>query len=259
MNKLQLFFTKEKIYAFLVHFGLSLIVFFVLLYLILFVWYPEPLFSTDGGWQGIRLIAFVDIVLGPFLTLIIFKKGKRWLKLDLAIIAVIQIGALISGIMVVYGEHPVAVVILDNRFYPITADQIKSAGIDKATLYQYSDLRPPIIYVNLPEDPEKLVDIITKSFKDSRELRFHGELYERLSLKTKVLLRKNALSTEDFIKNNPKNSEIYQQFMKKNKYKNHSLIYFSIFSRYVFGIAVLDNETFEILEILNIYPPGLGG
>ncbi|MFV2014683.1 MAG: hypothetical protein ACC656_04605, partial [Candidatus Heimdallarchaeota archaeon] len=257
-GRLKAFFTKEKIHAFLIHLGISLIIFSILLYFILVEWYPQPLFANDGGWQGIRLIAFVDIVLGPFLTLIVYKKGKPRLKLDLAIIAVIQISALVSGIIVVYNEHPIAVVILNNRLYPITAAQVKKAEIEKTSLYQYSDLRPPLIFVKTPNDLSKLVDVISKSFRDGRELRLHGEFYEKLSSENKVLLRQGALSIDEFIDNKPNNNKIYQQFLKGSHYENNSILYFPIYSRYVFGIAVLDNDTFEILEILDIYPPNFG-
>ena len=55
--------------AFLIHFGISLIVFIVLAAIMRLVWYPGDLFWMDGGWQGMQLIAPIDLVLGPALTL----------------------------------------------------------------------------------------------------------------------------------------------------------------------------------------------
>ena len=45
--------------AFAVHLGISLVIFIILGYLILFHWYPDFFFASDGGWQGIRIVAFV--------------------------------------------------------------------------------------------------------------------------------------------------------------------------------------------------------
>ena len=42
-----------------------MVIFIIIGYLILFHWYPDFFFASDGGWQGIRIIAFVDLVLGP--------------------------------------------------------------------------------------------------------------------------------------------------------------------------------------------------
>ena len=51
---------------------------------------------------------------------------------------------------------------------------------------------------------------------------------------------------------------MYEDFLKENKYQGRSLIYFPLYSRYEFGIAVLDRDTFEMLDILNIFPPKVG-
>ena len=50
--------------AFSIHFAISFVIFLILLYFILVQWYPQPLFSTDGGWRVIRIIVGVDLVLG---------------------------------------------------------------------------------------------------------------------------------------------------------------------------------------------------
>jgi len=52
--------------AFLIHLGISTVIFLILLYFIVFHWYPHPFFAKGGGWQGVRLITGVDLVLGPF-------------------------------------------------------------------------------------------------------------------------------------------------------------------------------------------------
>ncbi|MFV2059796.1 MAG: hypothetical protein ACC653_03875 [Gammaproteobacteria bacterium] len=258
MGRLSQFFTKDKIHAFLIHLGISLVIFSVLLYFILVEWYPQPLFNTDGGWQGIRLIAFVDIVLGPVLTLVVFKKGKPRLKLDLGIIAAIQISALISGVFVVYGEHPVAVVLLQNRLTPITANQFSEAGIDLKSLYRYSDLRPPIIFARVPQDETELAKLTLKISGEGRSLRLAEELYEKLTDKNKKELKKQTLAVAKYVESDEAKSTVFNDFLNKDKYKNHSLIYFPLYSRYEYGIAVLDSDTFEILDILHILPPDLG-
>ena len=72
----------SRIKAFLIHLGISAVIFFILLYLIIFHWYPGFLFTADGGWQGVRIIAAVDLVLGPLLTLVVYKAGKPSLKME---------------------------------------------------------------------------------------------------------------------------------------------------------------------------------
>ena len=79
---------KYKLKAISIHLLLSLLIFVVILYFILFDWYPEPFFTAQGGWQGIQLMAFVDLVLGPVLTFIVYDqlKQRKLIILDLSVI-----------------------------------------------------------------------------------------------------------------------------------------------------------------------------
>ena len=65
-----------KIQAFLIHLGISAGVVGLLVLLMLMQWYPQPWFSHDGGWHVFRLILLVDVVLGPTLTLVVFRRGN---------------------------------------------------------------------------------------------------------------------------------------------------------------------------------------
>ena len=98
---------RSKLHASGIHLGLSLVIFFVLLYLIVFHWFPPPYFSIDGGWQGVRIVAAVDLVLGPALTFIIFNPNKRLrlIVFDLGVIFIFQVLALIYGVQTTYSLH----------------------------------------------------------------------------------------------------------------------------------------------------------
>ena len=84
--------------------------------LIFFVWYPHPYFQAVGAWSVLRILVGVDLVLGPVLTLILFKPGKRGLKFDLCFIACVQLAAFVYGITVIYGERPYVNVFAVDRF-----------------------------------------------------------------------------------------------------------------------------------------------
>ncbi|HIM07378.1 MAG TPA: hypothetical protein EYG49_02405 [Gammaproteobacteria bacterium] len=81
---------ENRFQAFAIHIFISALIFIVLAIMITYLWYPRFLFKTDGGWNGIRLIAGIDFIIGPTLTLIVYKVGKKGLKLDLVLIGLIQ-------------------------------------------------------------------------------------------------------------------------------------------------------------------------
>lgn len=154
-----LLITKVKATA--VHLGMSLIVFAYLAYQIYYNWYPQPYFEVDGGWQGIRLVGAVDLVLGPFITFLIFDPGKRLraILFDLVVIAVIQLGALAYGIHTTYSQRPVAIVLIDEFVIPATIEHYAGKLDSTDQLQRFSDEKPPIIYADLPKTEEGLAEI----------------------------------------------------------------------------------------------------
>lgn len=256
MSRFKAFFNKDKINAFLIHLGISLVIFLILLYFIVYHWYPYPLFNTDGGWQGIRLIAFVDIVLGPFLTLVVFKKGKPGLKLDLAIIAFIQFGALLSGTWVVYKEHPALVVFLEDSFRSVTVSQLIEQDISVSSVKRYDNFSMPMAFVNLPDDPDALHKLRGESLRTGRSLSLYAELYAQINDEHKQTMHSFGIDMEDLVNNRPQSKVKYDTFLKKNIHGKEKLIYLPLYSRYEIVIAVLDRETFEFIDVLYINPPG---
>ena len=96
------------------------------------VWYPRPLFEAAGGDRLIFILMAVDVTLGPLITLIIFKAGKRGLKFDLAVIASLQLAALVYGMHTVYLARPVYLVFTKDRF-----DLVSAADLDDRDLQMH--------------------------------------------------------------------------------------------------------------------------
>lgn len=138
--------------AFLIHFGLSLAVFVFLLAIILLVWFPGLLFGISGGWEGLQIVIGVDLVLGPLLTLIVYKEGKPSLKFDLACIAVFQTVCLAGGVWVVYNERPVVLALEFDTFYSLSAREFNAYGNSLDTLDQFPGPYPKLVYIELPDD-----------------------------------------------------------------------------------------------------------
>ena len=154
-----LLITKLKATA--VHLSMSVAVFIYLAYQIYYNWYPEPYFSVDGGWQGIRLVGAVDLVLGPLITFLIFDLGKsrRAILFDLITIAVIQLSALSYGVYSTYTQRPVAVVVIDQFVYSAIMEQYAGTLTSTSELQRYSDEKPPIIYSDFPLDREGIDEV----------------------------------------------------------------------------------------------------
>lgn len=124
---------------------------------VLTVWFPPALLPMSGILGLILLIAAVDVILGPALTLAVFKPGKPGLKFDLAVIATLQIGMLCYGLYVLAQNRPVFVVATDNGLNLVVA-----ADLDKEELAQAPGqwrqlpwTGPEWVGVRAPETPEE--------------------------------------------------------------------------------------------------------
>lgn len=131
-----------------IHLGISAVVASLVMGVLFLIWYPSTYFTAMGGEQLVYLIVGCDIVLGPLITLVVYKHGKKSLTFDLAVIAAIQAGALVYGIMVAAAARPVYTVFVVDRF-----DVTAAYDIDKADLARVKDPR----YASLPWGGPKTV------------------------------------------------------------------------------------------------------
>ena len=53
-------------------------------------WYPTPLDRLSRLQSMLVILLGADVALGPFVTLVIFDRSKKYLKLDLAVVVLVQ-------------------------------------------------------------------------------------------------------------------------------------------------------------------------
>ena len=238
--------------AFLIHFAISLLIFFVLLYFILVQWYPQPLFSTDGGWRVIRIIIGVDLVLGPLLTLIVFKPGKPGLKFDLSMIALIQTCALSWGVWTTYHERPAALIYTIDHFTPVPYYQLKDAGLTTSKLEQYGDSWPVTIYSDIPNEQKS--KYFSQSIKEKKPLYLYTDLYTPFTFVHLDILKENAMRLEEYVQNKPKLEKIYQKALLNMNPAETDHIFLALHSREKWVTAVYDLNSQRIIDTLDIDP-----
>jgi hypothetical protein len=91
--------------------------------LVFLLWYPWPYSALAGGTGLFVLLTGVDVVIGPLVTFVIFDRAKGWpvLRRDLAVILLLQAGALLYGLHVVFEARPVALALEGQRMRVISA------------------------------------------------------------------------------------------------------------------------------------------
>lgn len=122
---------------FIKHLSLSLIVATLVLGWIFTVWYPAPLAKATGVTHIVLLMIAIDVIVGPILSLIVYKANKKTLKFDLLVIILLQISALSYGIYSLAEGRPVWMAFNGNRFELIRNNELLDVSIDNRVDSEY--------------------------------------------------------------------------------------------------------------------------
>ncbi len=115
-----------------IHLLLSALVIGAIAAWVLSAWFPPALLPMSGIAGLIALIAAVDLTLGPFLTLVVYKAGKRSLKFDLAVIVALQVGMLGYGLYTLAQNRPIFLVAAVDRLDLVMNQEINDQDLAQA-------------------------------------------------------------------------------------------------------------------------------
>lgn len=139
-----------------IHLAISASVVGVVLATVFLLWYPGPSFEISGARTPVFVLIGVDLMLGPLLTLIVYKEGKRGLKFDLAFIASVQLIALFYGAGTLHAERPTYLVFAIDRISLVSHKNIDHSLIQHDELGQKSFGELLNVFARPPADAEEL-------------------------------------------------------------------------------------------------------
>ncbi|WP_426223043.1 TfpX/TfpZ family type IV pilin accessory protein [Psychrobacter sp. DWR1-2-3] len=185
---------KDKVKAFLIHLAISILIATMSLVLVYLVWNPAPLYTATGITKIFLLMLGIDLVLGPLLTFIVYKKGKKTLKFDLFVIGLLQLIALVYGLYHVYEGRPVWIAYNVDRFDLVRVNEIDTRKIAQAKpeFQILSNTGPKYVAAVIPKDDKEvsqqiLFDEIGYGIAPSQR----PELYQPLDTVAALLVTKS--------------------------------------------------------------------
>lgn len=176
--------------AFALHLVASLAILVLLVSIAMFCFFPGGLFHAAGGWEGLKIVLAVDLVLGPCLTLIVFnsRKPRQELIRDLSLIALVQMLALGAGAYVVANARPLAVVQVFDTFYVFNRQDYSQMNMTESEMDRLSGWTPQYFYVEVPDnEAEFLVQRTIASLNGETSLLQRVDLYRELTTDPQVL------------------------------------------------------------------------
>ena len=237
--------------AFAVHITIAAVVLTSTLALLVFLFYPDFYFHAEGVWSATRIVIMVDLVLGPLLTLIVFKPGKKGLKFDLALIATVQISALIYGIYILYSERPAYLVFSIDRFEVAKMNKVDLSGFNNKQL-AVGPFDSPMTVLLKPPSGEEKQQLIQQFMQGGKDLYLLARYYQTFAdhagvVQSQCLDQKNLFPTlEDQL--------ILAEFLQINGGDKSDYCYLPLVGNSNIMLGVVKPQTGQVIGALHIDP-----
>ena len=237
--------------AAIIHLGICIAISLVLLALFWLVWYPPPLFRAFGGRDIFFVLLAVDVILGPALTLIVFKADKKSLTMDLSIIAMVQAAALTYGVWVLLAGRPAYVAALGGRFDAIQANEVAQSDLDAASK-SLPKWGPEWVGIKVATDRKERERILFSALAGAdygQMPQYHAPLE---SMRDEIL--KNAQLISELRKKNTARDAEITAWLRDHGQTDGSVVFQGLKARAEDMAVILDAKTAKVIGIAPFKP-----
>lgn len=243
-----------RIKAALIHLAISATIAVAISAFLLLAWYPPPYFSAAGALHLTVVILVVDLVLGPLLTLIVFKSGKPSLKFDLGVIALMQVGALVYGLSVVVESRPVYLVAAMDRFELVAANEVYLDPPPAPDYRRLPWLAPELVAAMLPADADSRSYLLQQTLAGKPDLHARPAYYQPYATAA-ARLYANSRSLAALVEQRPgQRAEVLQWLQRHGGIGLTEARYLPLVLRERNMVMVLDPRSQRPLGALDIAP-----
>lgn len=238
------------------HFLASAVVVSLFMGIVYFVWYPKPFFIIHSVFDAVKIVLVVDLILGPFLTFVIYNtlKPRAELFRDISFIVILQIVALGWGAHITYKMRPDFLVYYDSTFYSILKSEINAEKLKQVkppAIWQ----RPKAVYVQ-PLKSEVALQRLDKILKggDIVGVMYMADKYRPLSMtiggEHMQDIINSATSYTILLKSKTWQKKV-ETFLKRNNGKGDDFLFYSLENATDFsGIIIFNKQDFTFAGLM---------
>jgi hypothetical protein len=236
------------------HLLISVAIAAVALAVMLLVWYPRPLFEACGGTGLLYILIGVDVVIGPLITLVVFRLGKRGLRFDLVVIALLQLSALFYGCYVMFEARPVYIVLVKGQFEVVTAVEMLPEQLAQARRPEYRKLPldgPQLVYAELTDGERQ--EVIMSVLSGGPDIQHRSKHFVPYAERIKEALAQ-AQPLAHARRTWPESTLLIDRYLAESGRAEAQTVYMPGRAPFGWIIAMLDATTGEVLKFLFVSP-----
>ena len=238
-----------------IHLSISATIGVLTLILLFGVWYPPPYFHAGGADELVLLLVGVDLTLGPLLTLVVFRSGKRGLKFDLALIGLMQAAALVYGMNVVLATRPIFLVAVPDRFVLVSANEITDADLALGSEERFrsrSWTGPRLVGVEFPTNLQERNDLVFAAAA-GRDIQNQPRYFRDFGQRATTLIA-HGKPLEQLRKRSAQADQTLSQWLASSGHDPASVLWMPLLARSTDLVALIDAKSGNLLGALPIEP-----
>jgi len=133
-----------------------------------FLWFPDGYFALSGIGRLWLVLLGVNVVVGPVLSALVYRPGKRGLKFDLLVLAAIEMAVLAWALLEFDARRPAIAVFAVDRFEVLPKAETDAMSLDSEFRASLRGVGPELKYAALPTNPEVLSRLIDETVFQGR-------------------------------------------------------------------------------------------
>lgn len=247
---------RPRLVAAAVHLGCCALVAALVLALVFLLWYPAPLDGISGVETILVIMLGADVALGPFVTLIIYEKGKKSLRFDLTVVIAIQVLALAYGMYTVHEGRPTHLVFVKDRFELVAPADIearaRAAAADNPSAAR-DVFRPRWVAARMPASEQERQAMLFEALERGRDVHHHPRFYEPYSAQALAAAAK-AQPLETLRRFNPQAIGEIEKLPATLGVPAESLRYLPLKGPHRDGAVIVYAESGRVLRVLALQP-----
>lgn len=240
----------QRLKFFLSHLSFSFLIALLVIGLVFFIWYPSPLATAVGVTYIFLMLLIIDVILGPLLSLLVYKEGKKTLKFDLSVIILIQITALCYGVFSIEQGRPAWLVYNVDRFELVRKNELINTNIQQAQpqFQQPSWFKPQYAATEFAKDTQQRNDEMFAEVFSGISIAQRPERYVELT-QVKTQIQQRALPLVELQQYNPKTDveKILAKYPKADAW-------LPLKTNAVDMVVLVNKESASVVKIVDLRP-----
>jgi len=222
--------------------------------LLLMIWYPYPFRQFAESDKFALALILTATFIGPAMTWLVYKQGKRGLLLDLAVISLIQLAAFGWGALSLYQNRPYFMVFTVDRFEVLSGRDVDSTWIRDARFLDKPLTGPVLLFANMPTDSAAYQQLLREvMFEGKPDLQFRPEFWSFYAERKEPVLQKSR-PLADLRDNRPDSQDAIDRLVNRHGGEIGRLRFVPALFRDGQFAVILDAANGDVVDSLLISP-----